>query len=132
MSSEDVEILRSALDAGSDGDLGAWFRVADPDIRVYPRPGEPDADKVYRGLDGLMDYAVNWYSQWDQYDFEPVEIVDAGEHVLVVLRERGRIERTGLEVVEELSHSFVMRDGKVAEWHMYDSHAEARAAVGLS
>jgi hypothetical protein len=52
--------------------------------------------------------------------------------VLVVLRERGRTERTGLEVVEEQSHSFVMCNGKVAEWHMYDSHAEARAAVGLS
>jgi ketosteroid isomerase-like protein len=132
VSSEDVEILRRALDAGSEGDLAAWFQVAHPDIRVYPRPGEPDADKEYRGLDGLMDYAVNWYSQWDEYDFEAVDITDAGEHVLVVLRERGRIQRTGMEVVEELSHSFVMRDGKVAEWHMYDSHEEARAAVGLS
>jgi ketosteroid isomerase-like protein len=66
------------------------------------------------------------------YEFEPVGFTDAGEHVVVELRERGRVERTGVEVEEVFSHSFVLLGGKVVEWHMYDSHAEALAAVGLS
>ena len=132
MSQENVEIVRRAFEAASDGDVGVWFQAADPDIRVYPRPEEPDAADEYRGLDGLMEYLTNWYSQWDVYEAEPLEMIDAGEHVLVVARERGRVERTGLEVVEDFSHSFVVRDGKVVEWHMYDSHAEALEAVGLS
>ena len=126
-----MEIVRAAFEASAEGDVGAWFQTAHPDIRVYPRPEEPDAAAEYRGLDGLMEYLTNWYSQWDVYEAEPLEMIDAGKHVLVIARERGRVERTGLEVVEDFSHSFVARDGKVVEWHMYDSHAEALEAVGL-
>jgi ketosteroid isomerase-like protein len=131
MSQENVEIVRAALQASADGDAGVIFQVASPECRVYPRPAEPDAAQEYRGLDGLMDYLTNWYGQWDEYEFELVQMLDAGEHVLVVLRERGRVERTGVEVEEEFSHSFVLRGGEIVEWHMYDSHAEALEAVGL-
>ena len=132
MSQQNVETMRLALKALSDGEATAWFQSFDPDVRVYPRPEEPDAAAEYRGLDGLLDYATNWYSQWDDYEVEPVEIVDAGEHVLVVLREHGRVERAGIEVDALFSYSFVLRDGKIVKWHMYDSHADALEAVGLS
>jgi ketosteroid isomerase-like protein len=132
MSQENVQTLRRLFEASSGGDVSVWFQAADTDIRVYPRPAEPDAADEYRGLDGLMDYLLNWYGQWDVYESEPLEIIDAGGHVLVVARERGRVERTGMEVVENISHSFVLRDGKVTEWRMYDSHAEALEALGLS
>ena len=79
-----------------------------------------------------MDYLLNWYSQWDDYEVEPLEIIDAGEHVLVITLERGRVERTGMELVENFTHSFVLRDDKVTEWHMYKSRADALEAVGLS
>ena len=48
-----------------------------------------------------------------------------------MVRERGRLGGSGLEVEEDFSYSFRLRGGKVVEWRMYDSHAEARAAVGL-
>ena len=131
MAEADADIIRAAFAAAAEGDVGVWFRAADPDIRVIPRPAEPDAADEYRGLDELMDYLVNWYGQWEEYEVEPVEIVDANEHVLAVVRERGRLEGSGLEVEEDFSHSFRLRAGKVVEWRMYDSHAEARAAVGL-
>jgi ketosteroid isomerase-like protein len=98
---------------------------------VRPRSAEPDAAAEYRGLDGLMEYLVNWFSQWDSYESEPLEMIDTGEHVLVVARERGRMTRTGMEVVEDFWHSFVVRDGKVTEWCMDDSRGEAFEAVGL-
>jgi ketosteroid isomerase-like protein len=131
VSRENVEIVRRAFEASSEGDVGVWFQAVDPEIRIHPRPAEPDAADEYRGLDGLMDYLTNWYSEWDDYDLEVVELLDAGKHVLAAIRERGRVERTGLEVEEVFNHSFVLRDGKVLEWHMYDSRAEALEAVGL-
>jgi ketosteroid isomerase-like protein len=79
-----------------------------------------------------MDYLTNWFGQWDEYQFEPIEFLDAGEHVLVRIRERGRMQQTGVEVEGVFSHSFVLRDGKTVQWHMYDSHNEALEAVGLS
>lgn len=132
MSEENVQIIRAAFDAYADGDAGVWFQATHPDIVVHPRPAEPDAADEYRGLDGLMDYLVNWFGQWDSYESEPIEIIDAGEHVLVVARERGRVESSGIEVVEDFWHSFTLRDRKVVEWNMYDSRADAFDAVGLS
>jgi len=132
MSQENVETVRCLFEAASDGDVGTLFQAADPDCRVYPRPEEPDAAREYRGLDGLMEYLTNWYGQWDEYESEPLEIIDAGEQVLVISRERGRVGRTGIEVVEDFWHSFVLRGGKFLEWHMYDGRAEALEAVGLS
>jgi ketosteroid isomerase-like protein len=131
MAAGDAELIRAVFAQSSGGDVGAVFRVADPDVRVVPRPAEPDAAAEYRGLDELMDYLVNWYSQWEEYEVEPVEIIDAGEQVLAVVRERGRLEGSGLEVEEDFSHSFRLRAGKIVEWQMYDSNAEAREAVGL-
>ena len=131
MSRADLEILRRAFAESAEGDVSALFRVASEDVRVYPRPDEPGAADCYEGLDGLMEYLTHWFGQWDEYEFELVELLPAGEHVLAELRERGRVERTGIEVVENLTHSFVVRDGKIAEWHMYDSNADARAALGL-
>ena len=131
MSQENLEILRRVFEEAAGGDVSVWFQSADPGIRVFPRPAEPDAAPEYRGLDGLMEYLTNWYDQWEEYEVEAVEFIDAGEHVVVVVRERGRVERTGLEVEANFTHSFVLRDGKTVEWHMYDSHADALEAVGL-
>ena len=130
MSQENVEIVRRAFEAASEGDVGVWFQAADPEIRVYPPADEPDAADEYRGLDGLMDYLTNGTASGTSMRWSPVEFADAGKHVLVQVRECGRVERTGVEVEEVFSHSFVLRDGKTVEWHMYDSHAEALEAVG--
>src|SRR4051794_10930014 len=131
VSQQDLETMRRLFESVSEDDVSVWFQAADADIRVYPRSDEPGAADEYRGLDGLMDYLVNWFSQWDVYEFEPIEMFDAGHQVLVVARERGRVESTGMDVVEDFWHSFVLGGGRVAGWRMYDSRAEAFEAVGL-
>ena len=130
MSQQNVEIVRGLFEQAQD-DMGVWFQAADPDIAIYPRPAEPDAASEYHGLEAMMEYLINWFSQWDEYESEPLEILDAGRHVLVIAREHGFVKRTGLRLEENFAHSFVLRKGKVIEWRMYDSQAEARAAVGL-
>jgi ketosteroid isomerase-like protein len=130
-SQQDVEIVRSVFQRMLDGEAAALIQAADPEIVIWPRPDEPDATDKYRGLEGLVDYSVNWFGQWYEYEAEPVELVGTGEYVLVVMRERGRMERAGPQVEADFSHSFKLRDGKIIEWRMYDSHAEALEAVGL-
>ena len=132
MSAADVQAMRATFDEMAEGDSMAILRMMDPEVRIYPRPEEPGVLDVYEGWQGAMDYAMNWYSQWEEYESEPVEFIDAGDHVLVVLRERGRMERDGVEVEQDFSHSFRLVDGRVAEWRMYVTHAQARAALGLS
>ena len=132
MSQENVEIVRRGTEAFNQNDFEGWFAIASTEIKLYPRPEEPGVLAVYEGWDGVMEYLVNWYSHWEDYEGEPVEFLDAGDQVLVVMRERGRLERDRLEVEQEFSHSFKLREGSVVEWRMYDSHEQALEAVGLS
>jgi ketosteroid isomerase-like protein len=131
MSSADTEILQAAFAAMADGDATALLRIAAEDVRLYPRPEEPGVRSVYVGWEGWMEYATNWYSQWEEYDLSALEFLDVGDRVIVVLLERGRMQRSGIEIEQEFSHSFTMRDGRIVEWRMYDSHDQALAAVGL-
>jgi ketosteroid isomerase-like protein len=132
MSQDDVETLQAVAGEVADGDTAAWFRALDPTIRLYPRSEEPGVRALYEGWDGVMEYMVNWYSQWEEYEVERVEFLDAAGQVLVVMREVGRMDRDGIEVEQEFSHSFRMRRGLVVEWRMYDSHQQALEAAGLS
>jgi ketosteroid isomerase-like protein len=131
MSEENVELLRGVFEATAKGDAGAWLRAMDPRVRLYPRSEEPGVRGLYEGWDGVMEYMVNWYSQWDDYEAEPVEFVDAGDDVLVVIRERGRMGQSEIEIEEKFSHSFKLEAGRIVEWRHYDSNEQALEALGL-
>jgi ketosteroid isomerase-like protein len=131
VSQENVEVLRVAFAEMADGDAMAVLRVSDENVRLYPRPEEPGVRPVYEGWEGCMEYFSNWYGQWDAYEISPVEFLDAGDHVVVVLHERGRLERSEIEIKQDFSHSFKLRDRRIIEWRMYDNHDQALDAVGL-
>jgi ketosteroid isomerase-like protein len=132
MSQANVEVIRAVADTAREGDVGAWLRAMDPDVRLYPRPEEPGVRPVYEGWEGVMEYMTNWFGQWEDYEADPVEYLDAGDRVLVVFLERGRMERGGIEIEQEFSHSFTLRDGRIVEWRSYDSHQQGLEAVGLT
>jgi ketosteroid isomerase-like protein len=60
------------------------------------------------------------------------ELIDVGEHVVVLLRDRGR--RKDMETDVELIGATILtfRDGKLARWGDYAERAAAFEAVGLS
>ena len=132
MSQENVEIVRRGMEAFNQNDFEGWFAIASTEIKLYPRPEEPGVLTVYEGWDGVMEYLVNWYSQWEDYEGEPVEFLDAGDQVLVVMRERGRLERADSRSNRSSATRSKLREGSVVEWRMYDSHEQALEAVGLS
>jgi ketosteroid isomerase-like protein len=132
MGSDNLDVVKRELLAYLGGDYEGWLAGIDPGIRVYPRPEEPGADEVYVGHDAMFEYMGNWLGQWDEYSVEPVSYSDApGGRVLVVMMERGHMERSGIRLEEEFSHSFSVEGGMVTEWRMYDSHAQALEHLGV-
>jgi ketosteroid isomerase-like protein len=132
MAQEDVEAIRAMFREVAAGDTMAFLRMMDPEVRVRPRPEEPGVRDVYVGWEGAVEYVANWFGQWEEYEAVPVEFTDAGDDVLIVFHERGRMERDGVQVEQDFSHSFRLVDGRIAEWRMYDTHAQALEALGLS
>jgi ketosteroid isomerase-like protein len=132
MSQEDVDAMRAMFDEVAAGDTMAFLRMMDPEVRVLPRPEEPGVREVYAGWEGAMEYVTNWFGQWEEYEAVPARYLDAGEAVLIVFHERGRMARESVQVEQEFSHSFRLEDGLIVEWRMYDTHAQALDALGLS
>jgi ketosteroid isomerase-like protein len=132
MPSENAKVIERLLLAFTGGDLPTVLDLVNPAARLYPRSEEPGVKEVYEGHEGLFEYLGNWYSQWDDYEVEPISFRDAPEdRVLVVMAERGHLKRTGITVDQEFSHSFTITSGKVIEWRMYDSHEQALEMLGL-
>jgi ketosteroid isomerase-like protein len=129
MSREDVEIVRRAVDVFAANDFETWFAVADPAIRLYPRAEEPGVKPCYQGWDEMLEYLTNWYSGWEDYTVEAERFLEAGDYVVVDMREVGVAEGSGIRVEENFAHAIRVDGDKVVEWRMYGPVQEALDAV---
>ncbi len=61
-----------------------------------------------------------------------MEFIDAGDHVVALVRLSGKGEGSGVNVELATYHVLTFRDGKVARRRLYTDRAEALEAAGLS
>jgi ketosteroid isomerase-like protein len=68
---------------------------------------------------------------WDEYGSEVEELIDAGNHVIAVIRSWGRGKQSEAAVETGEHHVWTLRDGKLWRLRVYPDEAEALEAVGL-
>src|SRR3974377_950795 len=97
MSQENVELVRQALEAFRRRDNEAALRFYHSEIELH---GVLDKHGVYRGLDGVRSY---WQDQFGVMEllYEPNEWIDVGDHVVAVMRVRGRGKKSGASFESE-------------------------------
>jgi ketosteroid isomerase-like protein len=130
MSQENVEVVRAIYEAFAAGDLGAILGAADPAIRCYDRPDRPGAG-VYTGHDGLLAFRESDREVFENVRYEPSDFIDAGDHVVVRIRQAGRGKASSVPVEEVIANVWRLRDGKCVEVRVYSTEQEALDAVGL-
>ena len=133
MSQENVELVRAAWEAWERGDMEAIFAFYDReivwDMTHYELPG---GSGVYHGHDGVRQFMREWLAPFESYYARPEEIIDAGEAVVVRLRQGGRGKQSGLEVkMPPYWLVYRLRDGRAVRIEFYRDQAEALKAVGL-
>jgi ketosteroid isomerase-like protein len=139
MSKENVEFVQNLLSGTAGLDKQALLAVL-PDL--IAQTSHPDIEwvehldladrRVYHGHQGVRESWERWLEQWGDYGFEVERLVDCGDDVLAVARERGRGRASGASVSSRIYTVFTMREGKIARYReFYDEHA-ALEAVGLS
>jgi ketosteroid isomerase-like protein len=98
MSQPNVEIVRAFLAAFSDRGLDAFAEFVDPDINWRAVEGAVDDVGEIEGLAAVRAYVAHWLDTFENLALEPEELIDAGsDHVLAVLRLRGRAKVSGIE-----------------------------------
>jgi hypothetical protein len=131
MSQENVEWARQVAEVWA----GRYTDAAEellrphlaPDFEVYPLYLE----QPYRGVEGLRRMWVDIEDTWQDYRLEIGEIVDLGEHVLVLGHVTARGPGSGVPIDEDLALLWAFRGGKAVWMRSFFSKREALEAAGL-
>jgi ketosteroid isomerase-like protein len=129
MSQENVELVRRAFAAFDAGDLGRLRDLVTDDLIVYR--ADPDG-ATSRGLEGFLQLTAEWTEGFRDWATVPEEFIDAGERVLVRVRQSVRGEASGVPLAEDWWFAFEVRGEGIARMSIYAREAEALEAVGLS
>ena len=124
MSQSNVDIARRGFEAVMRGDLDAIGELLDPDVRWHG--GDPSAE----GACGNREQALAFVRRARRRNpmGELVDVIDAGEQVVVVIRPAsGRSGRADLR-----ANLTTFRDGKVIEMVSYQAPEDALIAAGVS
>jgi ketosteroid isomerase-like protein len=122
---ERVALIREGLEAFRRGDTeGLMGRFADDLVIVSP-PGA-GVGGSFHGHDGYREWLRQWLEAWDDFAVEPLRIEPVGErHVVAETRQSARGKGSGVPVTQPMSYLYEIRDGQVAEMHLYPSWNEA-------
>jgi hypothetical protein len=144
MSQENVEIVR-ALIPPPDTDIASLLRdeALFEQARTALEPlVDPAAESVaiwqgggattYVGIDGFRKLWLDWLEPWATYHVHVDEVIDAGDRIVVFIRDRARPHDMEAEVELISGSVWEVRDGKVVRAQFCRSREEALEAAGLS
>jgi ketosteroid isomerase-like protein len=135
VSQANVDVVRRIYDAAARRDDVIPFELYAEDIvwdvsnsRRVALAMKP----VYHGHEGVRQYWRETTSVFGAIDFEVEELIDAGEQLLAVIRERAVGRASGVPV--ETTHTAVLTlsGGRVIQVQMFDDPQQAREAAGLA
>jgi ketosteroid isomerase-like protein len=137
MSQENVEIVKGLAEAFQRRDHERPFDFYDPEIEWEASQLEgvaPDLAGVYRGHDGVRTFWRRWLSAWRDLQFEVQDVRDAGDKVVLLIRNQRQWGRHSGIATEFPPYGwvFTIHGGKVVRVRWYSDQASALEAVGLS
>jgi ketosteroid isomerase-like protein len=129
VSQEHVNIVRRGLEAFRDGDVEGALALAHPEMvstRVHPDGA------VFHGHDGLLRLMADWTEGFEEWSYRAEKYVDAGDQVVVHIRQWGRGAGSGAPVEADNWIVYAVDDGLIVRVEIYTDESEAYAAAGLS
>jgi ketosteroid isomerase-like protein len=128
MSRENVEVVREMTEAFLRGDVEQALVAYDPDVEWDGR-NLPDG-KVARGLGAVVEHVARWAEQWEDWQYQPLDYIDAGDDVVLITRERGR-STAGVVMDERHAELYTVREGRIVRRVGFSDPNDALRQVGL-
>jgi ketosteroid isomerase-like protein len=125
VSQENVEIVRRGFEAWERGDIEGLLQAFDETVVVRPVIG-PDR----LGPSGVLEMAADWVEGFEEFTMKAEEFIDAGDDVVVRVRQEAREASAGVPVEATFWFLYSMRDGKAVRFELFREREQALAAVG--
>jgi len=132
MSDENVEVVRRAWEAWGRGDMGALFDFYDPKVEWDMTHSYVPDMGLFHGHDGIREFFREWRAFFEEYYAEAEEFVDAGDSVIVRVRQGGRGRASTVNVeMPAYWQVYTLRDGRAVRVAIYREEGDARDAAGI-
>ena len=133
MSQENVELVECAYAAFNEGDVPSVVELFDPDIAWSASDVFFDEPRAYRGRSEWTEAFLRELMElFADYRADPEEIIDAGDHLVAIVRVGGHGRHSGVMVTARVAHLMTIRDGRISSFTEFKDIAEALEAAGLS
>jgi uncharacterized protein len=132
MSKENVAAIRRTYELWFGGQFDAWLDMIDPDVG-WDFSNEPliDVPNKGSGRNAFVEMLGTFMSGWNDYEAEIMEVIDAGEEVVVVLHETARMRGTDDLLDRDFIHLWTLCEGRVTFLRVFRTKREALEAAGL-
>jgi ketosteroid isomerase-like protein len=121
-----AEVSRELWDAWERQDLEDMFGLIHPEVVSRQFPEQIDV-RDYHGHDGVREVMADWIGTWDDWKIELIDLREVGDCAVLHLHQSGRGKGSGAAMAQPVWFVWRVRDGKVAQWLMFSSEAEALA-----
>jgi ketosteroid isomerase-like protein len=147
VSSENVELATRIMSSLPLDDLAGAFRdpsrvaamggtleqLVEPDVEIVRIGPEYTGEGVtYRGLAGFLEFWTDWLEPWESFRIETEGFLDAGDKVIQLARQTGRLEAGGTPIESLGAAVMTFRDAKVVRIEFHLDRERAMKAAGLS
>ena len=132
MSKENVEFLRQGYEALERGDLDSFKALSRERLGPEFEFHHVWDGRVFKGYDGTMEWLSDARETWKDYKQEVEEILDLGEHVVVVLGISAQGAGSGVPVAQEFAVVWTFDGDTVVRARSFTSRTEALEAAGQS
>ena len=128
MAESNAERVRRAFDGFTRGDMAPVQELIDPTFEVVDHV-TPEASPKERGFEALLKNAAYVYEVFGELSWDPVEIEDHGDRVLVRVRVTAKGMSTKLPIDDDVGHLFTLNDeGRATKLVIYRTWEEAQSA----
>ena len=126
--SEGLELVQRALAALNAGDIDALVGLCHRDFELDM------SDRVYtpatnRGHDGIRQFHSEVLEVWEQYVWEPEEVIDQGNRIVALVRTTGKGRGSGLEIDRQTAMIWTVRGDQALSLRFYRDRERALEAA---
>ena len=119
------------MEAYNQRDRDTWLALNDPEVEFRADPEWPESG-IVDGREAVWDFVVGLADAWEPDDFEMVEVVEAGDDMLVARYRRPvRGKASGIADVLDYWCVQTFRRGQLLRHEWFASRPEALEAAGM-
>jgi ketosteroid isomerase-like protein len=128
MATSPTTLVKRLYEAINQRDYEAGFAMLDDDFE-WVETEEGLLGGHHRGFAEVQAAIERQLEVFDEFEIEPEEFHEHGEHVAVPIRQRARGGVSGAEVEIRIGHLWTVRDGKVTRLEVFPAREDALRAA---